>query len=241
MTEWFEQWFGEAYLRLYPHRDDEDAARLAALIDSHVPVRDRDVLDLACGPGRHVAQLQARGARVVGFDLSMPLLSRARHREGNDAAHFVRGDMRRLPFRSARFDLVVNLFTSFGFFSNDAQHQLVIDGAVRVLRPGGAFVIDYLNAAWVVHTLVPLEQRRIGEQRVTIERQVIDGDRFVMKQFHLESDGRSFIERVRLFSPADLATMIDRAGLRVTDRFGDYDGIPLTDEAPRAILIAETS
>lgn len=241
MTEWFEQWFGEAYLRLYPHRDDEDAAQLAGLIDSRVPVRDRDVLDLACGPGRHVAQLQARGARVVGFDLSMPLLSRARHREGNDAARFVRGDMRRLPFRSARFDLVVNLFTSFGFFSSDAQHQLVVDGAARTLRPGGALVIDYLNARWVSRTLVPLEEQQVGEQRVTIERQLIDGDRFVMKQFHLESDGRSFVERVRLYSPEDLAAMISQAGLRVVDRFGSYDGIPLTDDAPRAILLAEHS
>jgi SAM-dependent methyltransferase len=241
MTEWFEQWFGEAYLRLYPHRDDEDAAELTALVHAQVPVRDRDVLDLACGPGRHAAQFCALGARVVGFDLSMPLLSRAKHRTGNEHAHFVRGDMRRLPFGRARFDVVVNLFTSFGFFSSDAQHQTVVDEAARVLRPGGRFIIDYLHARWVVETLVPREELHVGEQQVTIERQLVDGARFVVKQFHLDSDGRSFLERVRLFSPDELTAMVRNAGLKVVRQFGDYGGAPLTDAAPRIILIAETS
>jgi SAM-dependent methyltransferase len=239
MTEWFEQWFGEAYLRLYPHRDDEDAARITGLIGGVIPLRNRLVLDLACGPGRHPAQLAARGARVVGFDLSMPLLSRARHRPGAQSVGFVRGEMRRLPFPAETFDLVVNLFTSFGYFSNDSQHQRVLDAAARVLRSGGAFVLDYLHAAWVTETLVPHEELRVGEQRVTIERQVIDSGRFVVKEIHLESDRRSFIERVRLFTPDDLETMIRRAGLRPVRRFGDYDGQPLTVESPRAILVAE--
>ena len=78
MTEWFEQWFGEEYLRLYPHRDDEDARQAVALVESVVPLPGTLVLDLACGPGRHAAQLIARRARVVGLDLSMALLRAAK-------------------------------------------------------------------------------------------------------------------------------------------------------------------
>ncbi len=77
MTEWFEQWFGEEYLHLYPHRGDEDAVRAISLVATLAPLSGTRVLDLACGSGRHAAHLTANGAKVVGFDLSMPLLSRA--------------------------------------------------------------------------------------------------------------------------------------------------------------------
>ena len=81
MTEWFEQWFGEEYHALYPHRDEEDARRAVALIQRVVPWQSGDaVLDLACGPGRHAAELERLGARVVGFDLSRAMLRRARER-----------------------------------------------------------------------------------------------------------------------------------------------------------------
>jgi SAM-dependent methyltransferase len=238
MTEWFEQWFGEEYLRLYPHRDDEDAERLTELIERHAPFRGRRVLDLACGPGRHSAQLAAGGAIVVGFDLSLPLLLRAR-RVTDPPLDVVRGDKRHLPFKVNSFDLVVNLFTSFGYFSDDHQHDRVLHEAAAVLRPGGSFVLDFLNAPAVRAGLVPHEEQQVGEQRVAIERRISPDDRFVIKEMHLVDDGRSFVERVRLFSPADLESMLRGAGMAVRERMGDYYGGRLHEGAPRAIFVAE--
>jgi SAM-dependent methyltransferase len=240
MTEWFEQWFGEEYLRLYPHRDDEDAERLATLIERHVPLAGRRALDLACGPGRHAAQFARRGASVVGFDLSMPLLSRARHRPG-PPLDLVRGDMRRLPFRPESFDLAVNLFTSFGYFADDAQHAQVLRETAEVLRSGGMFVLDYLNAGLVRETLVPHEEQKVGEQRVAVERRISDDDRFVIKEIHLVNDGRSFVERVRLFEREELETMVEGAGLTVHTRLGSYTGAAVAPDAARVILIAQRS
>jgi SAM-dependent methyltransferase len=240
MTEWFEQWFGEEYLRLYPHRDDEDAERLATLIERHVPLAGRRALDLACGPGRHAAQFARRGASVVGFDLSMPLLSRARHRPG-PPLDLVRGDMRRLPFRPESFDLAVNLFTSFGYFADDAQHAQVLRETAEVLRSGGMFVLDYLNAGLVRETLVPHEEQQVGEQRVAVERRISDDDRFVIKEIHLVNDGRSFVERVRLFEREELETMVEGAGLTVHTRLGSYTGAAVAPDAARVILIAQRS
>ncbi len=238
MTEWFEQWFGEEYLQLYPHRDDEDARQLAALLARYAPYEGRRVLDLACGSGRHAARFAERGARVVGFDLSMPLLVRARHRRG-PAMALVRGDKRRLPFRDRSFDLVVNLFTSFGYFADDAEHRAVLEGAAAALSAGGTFVLDYLHADAVRTNLVPHEEREVGEQRIAVERRISDDDRFVIKEIHLVNDGRSFVERVRLFSPQELEAMLTDAGLTVRERLGDYRGGPLGTDAPRAILIAD--
>jgi len=236
VTEWFEQWFGEAYLRLYPHRDDEDAGAAVALLDGLVPLAGRRVLDLACGPGRHAAQLVARGARVVGLDLSLPLLARARMRT-HGTVPMVRADMRQLPFGAGRFDVVVNLFTSFGYFADDAQHQGVITDAAALLRPGGAFVLDFFNAAAVREELVPREDRVVGSQHVVIQRRIDPAGRHVIKEMQLLDDGRSFVERVRLYTGGELAALMRAAGLAVRHQFGDYDGSPFTDAAPRAILI----
>ncbi len=237
MTEWFEQWFGEEYLTLYPHRDAEDARRLLELVTQHVTLPGRRVLDMACGAGRHAQQLAAAGARVVGFDLSMPLLSRAKHRAG-PLLLLVRGDMRQLPFREGSFDVVVNLFTSFGYFAHDHQHAAVLAGAARVLREGGTFVLDYLNAARVRHDLVPHEEQTVGEQRIAIDRRISDDGAYVFKEIHLVDDGRSFLERVRLFAPEELERLLAEQHLIVDQRFGDYTGATLDGNAPRAILIA---
>lgn len=237
MTEWFEQWFGEEYLRLYPHRDDADADAAIRLVARVAGVAGKRVLDLGCGPGRHAACLAERGARVVGLDLSLPLLGRARVRT-RGRVQLVRADMRHLPFRPRTFDVIVNLFTSFGYFGDDDQHAAVLREAAALLRPRGVFVLDYLNADAVRTQLIPHEERVVGRQRVGIERRITDDGRHVVKEMRLLDDGRSFQERVRLFAPAELEALLTRAGLAVQDRFGDYTGDPATPMAPRIILTA---
>ena len=239
MTEWFEHWFGEEYLRLYPNRDDTDAEHLVSLIEQHVTLGGRRVLDLACGSGRHTIQFAARGASVVGFDLSMPLLSVAHHRDSRHRLHLVRGDMRRLPFAPGIFDLVVNLFTSFGYFADDRQHETVIVDAAAALRRGGSFILDYLNADQVRDGLIQHEESWMGRRRVTIERRLTDDGRFVIKEMHMVDDGRSFLERVRLFTHDELRALLRGAGLHLTHEYGDYDCGDLTSSSPRAIFIAE--
>lgn len=238
MTEWFERWFGEEYLKLYPHRDDRDAEEAIALVERFLTIQGLRILDLACGPGRHAARLQARGARVVGFDLSMPLLSRARH--GNPPVdRLVRGDMRVLPFGDASFELVTNLFTSFGYFARDEQHADVIRQVARIVGPGGHFVFDYLNAPQVRASLVPHEERRMESQTVVINRSITDDGQFVQKEMHLVDDGRTFVERVRLFEPDEIERLLADAGFTIRDRFGDYRGSPASPAAPRAIFVGQ--
>ena len=244
MTEWFEQWFGEEYHALYPHRDDDDARRVVALVRRAAPWRDGDrVLDLACGAGRHAAEFERLGARVAGFDLSPAMLRRARSRT---RGALVRGDMRALPFRPGSFALAVNLFTSFGYFRDDAEHQVVVHQVSVVLAPGGRFVLDYLNADQVRRSLrvaetVPIGARGGVGDTVRISRRISDDGRYIIKEIEIRDEGRSFQERVRLFSPAELRALISAAGFAVERAYGDYDGRPLTADAPRAILVGARS
>ena len=237
MTEWFEQWFGEEYHALYPHRDSEDARRAVELIHRVAPWRPGSlVLDLACGAGRHTAELEGAGARVVGLDLSPAMLHRARQRT---RAWLVRGDMRALPFRAGSFGLVVNLFTSFGYFRSDAEHGQVLRQVARVLEPGGRFVLDYLNADQVRRTLRrDSEEISDGDGGARVRRRFSEEGLYVVKEIELRAENRSFQERVRLFTTQELEALLRDAGLAVVERFGDYDGRPMAVDAPRSILVA---
>jgi SAM-dependent methyltransferase len=235
MTEWFEEWFGEEYLHLYPHRDEADAERLVSLICRALPWQPGwRVLDVACGAGRHLAALSARGANAVGVDLSLALLRRVQDVTDRPVA---RADMRALPVRPRTMDLTVNLFTSFGYFERDDEHAAALAGMLETVRPGGWFAIDFLNPARVRDGLVPEEQSRLGDRTVHITRKLVDGGRFVVKTI-LTPEGREFRERVRLLEASDLARMISGAGARVKHQFGDYAGGPI-EGGSRTILLAQ--
>lgn len=236
MTEWFEEWFGEEYLALYPHRDLAEAARSVDLIRTTLPWQPGwRVLDVACGAGRHSRALTDAGGRCIGLDLSGALLRRARSVAG---VPLIRADMRALPIRLASMDLTVNLFTSFGYFATDGEHGVALAEMAGTLRLSGWLVLDFLNAATARAALVPEETAELAGQPVRIRRELSDGGRFVWKRI-ATADGREFTERVRLFGADELAAMLDGAGITVRHRFGDYDGSPLTDASPRVLLMGQ--
>src|SRR5262249_61806335 len=134
--------------------------------------RGARILDVACGLGRHAAELSRRGFHVVGLDLSRPMLDEARRRfrEG-PRLRFVHGDMRRLGY-AAEFDAVICFFTSFGYFA-PGQNETVLRRMARALRPGGRLLVDHRNPA---HDAA-LPQRhwyRAGRQRFMLEDRRFD-------------------------------------------------------------------
>jgi SAM-dependent methyltransferase len=234
VSDWFESWFGEEYIALYPHRDAEEAEHVVELIENTVAHFPRPiVLDLACGGGRHAHVLSTRW-KAVGLDLS-PVLLRLARREAPES-EFVRGDMRVLPFARASFGLVVNLFTSFGYFDDDASHDRVIHEVARVTAPSGTFVLDFLNTAHLRESLVPYDEREIGGKIVEQRREISEDGRYVTKRICIRSDNREFTERVRLFEKEELSSMMQDSGFDVTATFGNYNAAPLTDDSPRVIL-----
>ena len=241
-AEWFRDWFGRAYLELYPHRDEEEAARAVALYRERTGLAaGARVLDLACGAGRHLQRLRAADLQAVGIDLSAPLLDAARARPGVDGS-IVRADMRRLPFAAGTFDGLVNFFTSFGYFLTPEEDIEVLREIRRVLRPGAPFLMDYLHAAWVIDRLDP---ESVGEINGTPVRQTrwVEGDQ-VFKRIEIGGTaGREpevYHERVRLYSPDALRTLLREQGLEATNTFGGYDGTPFRGDSARLLLMGRT-
>lgn len=239
--EWFRDWFGEEYLELYPHRDEAEAGRAVRLYleeTGETGGASGPVLDLACGAGRHLRELEAVDVWTVGLDLSRALLEEARRTA--PSARLVRADMRRLPFRDAAFDGLTSFFTSFGYFRTRAEDRTVVREIRRVLRRGGPFMLDFFNADRVRRTLVPRDERRIGRRTVVQTREIV-GDT-VVKRIRIEEPGtsggpREFEERVRLYSVGELETMLEAEGLQVAAQYGDYDGSAFGTSAERLILV----
>lgn len=236
--EWFRDWFGAEYLELYPHRDEAEAVRAVQLFrDTSELDPGSMVLDLASGAGRHLAPLESAGFDAVGLDLSWPLLSRARSMDGG--ARLVQADMRELPFRASAFGGIGSFFTSFGYFAEESDDLRVMAEVRRVLRPGGTFMLDFLNADRVRDDLVPEDERQISGRHVRQQRRIERGR--VIKKIEITSPGneevRVFHESVRLYDPAELQSRLEHSGLQPRRRFGDYDGASFDDSSPRLIIV----
>jgi len=237
--EWFERWFASPhYALLYPHRNDEEAhlflSKLLVLLDLPAGV---SILDLACGSGRHSHYLASKQFRVWGIDLSERHIENARKCSSENETFLV-ADMRSFGLEQ-RFSAVLNLFTSFGYFSSVSDNEQVLAAIYTHLLPGGWFILDFLNAPKVLETLIEQETVRRGDVVYRINRNVRDG--FVHKRIRVELLGQtdSYEERVQLFSCAELSEMIERAGMQVCHTFGDYSLGPYqTELSERVILIS---
>lgn len=237
MSEWFKDSFGEDYLLVYRHRTLEDAENEVDSIVKWLKLTPEDlILDLCCGTGRHSIALARRGYRVTGLDLSESLLSCAAKFSKGLPVRFVQGDMRSLPFSEGMFDVVLNLFTSFGYFVEDQDNERVLAEISRVLKPGGRFLIDFLNRPAVVQGLVPVSERE--EEGIKIrEERWIEGD-VVCKRIFLSDDrgSRQYEERVKMYARDQMEQMMRRAGLTVQRVWGDFEGNPHTEHSQRMII-----
>ncbi len=238
--DWYRRWFGEEYLALYPHRDEEEARKAVDLVIRSLGRTGGPVLDLACGAGRHMREFGRRGITAVGLDLSSTLLREGKAADPN--LMLAQGDMRYLPFADGSFHLVVNFFTSFGYFAEPEEDRRVLNEIRRVLRSGGRFMLDFLNADRVRRNLVSEDSRWVDGRLVTQTRRLEDDGRVVVKEIRLSATeagepASTFHERVRLYSPGELESLLRSAGLEPETTFGDYSGGPACPDCPRHILL----
>ncbi|MBK7383725.1 MAG: class I SAM-dependent methyltransferase [Flavobacteriales bacterium] len=235
---WFKHWFGTRYYALlYGHRDADDANIWVDAIMTRweLPINSR-VLDLGCGRGRHARRFMHHGMRVTGIDISEKSIAEAQELEpkGDFRVH----DMR-VPVESGTFDAACCLFTSLGYFESDEDDQRVFDAVSAALRPGGLFVLDFMNPKAVLRDLVIEESLRRENVAFEIRRAVEEG--VLVKRISVSEGGSTeqFEERVRLLHPDELERMARAAGLELLDRTeGPVMSPFLPDHSRRFVLWA---
>lgn len=238
---WFEPWFDSPlHEQLYAQRDAADADRLAGLISAHFPVDDYPtVLDLACGRGRHSINFARRGYQVTGIDLAPTAIERAigRAAQAGVAIDFHVGDMREPIDR--QFDVIVNLFTSFGYFSDDAENERPIEAMAQMTRKDGQVWIDFLNPEYVRAHLVASNEGKIPGWSYSIRRWIEDGA--VRKEIQLTEDASGdeqvFTEYVKLLNLSWFEKVAFKFGLELQTVYGDYDGNSYNKfDSPRMVM-----
>lgn len=238
-TEWFEEWFNTPYYHiLYKNRNYHEAEVFVSNLVCRLDIQPEDhVLDLACGKGRHSVFLNKLGLKVTGADLSINSIEAARALE-NERLHFIRHDMREV-IPGAEFDFVVNLFTSFGYFDDQADNLKVLHSIHQMLTPEGKLVIDFFNLDYVVREMKAVEVKTVEGIDFHITKR-FDG-KHIYKQITFTDKGKAhtYTERVQGLGMADFEKLLGMAGFTITDTFGDFQLHPFdAQQSDRLILIA---
>lgn len=242
--EWWESYFDERYLSEYSplftlESDRREVARLLDLLALPVGAR---VLDVPCGQGRHSHLLAEAGFDTTGLDYSNHLLKRARERGTGSKLRYVKGDMRRLPARwTGRFDAVVNLFTSFGFFQDPADDVRTIGEFARVLRPGGILIWHGASRDGVMGSFLERDWWRAGDGRMVAHERSFDPLSGVLTIRVDWSDQVSSGERdhrIRLYTATHLTELLADAGLVTVEAFDAWSEEPLTRASTEMLLVA---
>ncbi len=244
---WFEEWFDSPlYDLLYANRNEQEAAQLAELIKQEIPRTEYpDILDLGCGRGRHSLTLAGLGYNVTGIDLSENAIQVAREKaemKGIQKVNFMVRDMRNpLP---ERFDAVVNLFTSFGYFNDDNENIRVFKSVSEMLRKDGIFFMDYMNADWVRENYESEDNGEFRKIRYRIHRYIEDDiiyKKIIFKGERLEQP-LTYVEQVKLYDLEWFLETFEPCGFEVEKLFGNYTGDGYNPEmCSRLVMVVRKS
>ncbi|HWB62814.1 MAG TPA: class I SAM-dependent methyltransferase [Chitinophagales bacterium] len=237
---WYEEWFDSPYYHLlYANRDQQEAVKfISALVEEEKIPSGASILDAACGKGRHSKTLAALGFDVTGIDLSKNSIAYAKQFE-NDHLKFDVWDMRQ-AYANNKFDYVVNLFSSFGYFDDDADDTATICAFATALKPGGTLILDYINTEYAIKNIKSREIVQRGETQFHIQKRVEDG--FITKQIEFLANGEDhqYHECLKVINRYKFEEMLAVANLELQKTYGDYELNAFTPAtSARLILIAQ--
>jgi 2-polyprenyl-3-methyl-5-hydroxy-6-metoxy-1,4-benzoquinol methylase len=245
MAEWYEKIFDNDYIRAYAKQNKDTAEDVDGIIELLSPGKNMKILDLCSGYGRHSLELARRGYNTTGYDLSEEFLKYAKKKASEEKlkVNFVHGDVRELEYKD-EYDIVLNLYTSFGFFSHD-ENQEVIESIARALVPNGRFLIQALCFSGLIRRANPEQPATVYEgDGVTIvdtrdwdlEQNMLNVNR---KIFFNDGGRNEYSFTLRIYTLAEMLRMIEKAGLKLVDYFGNLKGNTFDYQSAHYVIIAE--
>ncbi len=245
--KWFEDeelWMSERDIIFNRNRVQftfREVGKLVQLLQ--LPEEKGQLLDLACGIGRHSAELAKQGFTVTGVDITRPYLeiARANAEEAGLSITYEHGDMRDYC-RPDHFNVIVSMCTSFGFFENIEEDRTVLQNCYRSLKKGGKMVIDVLGKEviaaqfkekqWVTYD----EYELLAEARITDDWSWIECKWVILKGDHKKELRYSH----RLYSAYELKAAVRAAGFGDVAAFGDLSGRTAYDNNAKSLVVIGT-
>ena len=220
-NKFYKSWFDTPYYHiLYKNRDYKEAEMFTKELMEFIklPLNSK-ILDLACGKGRHSINLNKMGYDVTGVDLSIKNIKIA-SKHNSENLKFKIHDMRK-PL-GQKFDLVVNLFTSFGYFDDFEDNLKTLNSIKLSLRKDGLAVIDFLNIKYLKNNLIRKNTEEIDGIKFHLNRSIKNG--FLTKKisFKHELNEYNFEEKVRSLDLDDFKSMFKQSNIEILQIFGDY-------------------
>jgi SAM-dependent methyltransferase len=211
----------------------------------------RRVLELACGSGRLAIPLASSGASVTGGDLSEPMLARAREAAAERGVNvrFVALDMRDFALEQ-RFDAVVIGANSLTHLHTHDDFARAFTAIRRHLAPGGRLLFDIFVPSAKLLSLPQGERQLVGSFLhpslgvVTVEETVVYDPITQLSRAEWywsapsRSDFRCTLIELRMIYPQEVPLLLKLGGLRLAERFGDFDHSPLTSRSWRQVCVA---
>ena len=237
--ETWENLAGVLFTRRRWERAETEIGLLVALLGL---TGNEAILDIPCGTGRHALELARRGFDVTGVDRTASYLEEARRRarDENLQVRWVHEDMRSFS-RPEAFDIVLNMYTSFGYFEDVADDRLAARGFFDALRPGGRLVMELhgkenLAAGFSARDWVELDDGRV----LLEERTIVDDWRAVRNRWIVYHDGGRYeLEfSLRLYGAAELVDLLRDVGFSEITVFGNLEGDPYDEHARRLVVVA---
>lgn len=220
-SNWYASWFDTPYYHiLYKDRDYNEAQHFMDNLTNYLNLPENGtILDLACGKGRHSIYLNSLGYDVTGADLSENSIAEA-SKFSNETLHFKVHDMRQSC--DEKYDAIFNLFTSFGYFEDDADNLKTLKAIHNSLNETGFACIDFMNVDYVIENLVPEEIKTVDGIDFNIKRYVKDNH--IFKEITFEDNGEQyhFTEKVQALRLENFEQMMEEAGIYLLDVFGNY-------------------
>jgi SAM-dependent methyltransferase len=199
------------------------------------------VLDLCCGIGRHSLELARRGYKVTGVDRTTGYLEKAagRAKAENLNAEFINDDMRHYC-RPEKYDAVLNLFTSFGYFEDPGDDRRVILNIFSSLKRDGVLLMEMMGKEVLARVFSERDWREIDGAIVMEERKIIEDWSRMDMCWRVLKEGKLTDLRLafRLYSGAELKGLLISCGFAAVEILGNLEGAPYDHQASRLIALA---
>lgn len=244
MSEWFREenfWRRFGKCMFHPKSFSAAAAEVADILACAADDVAR-VLDLGCGPGRHAVPLAGTGVAVTGVDLSRHLLDlgQAYAKREQVQVDWVQADMR--GFHAAgRFDLIISMWTSFGYFEDPADDREVLARCHENLRPGGTLLLDVVGKEYLARNIEPVHLTELENGSLLIERPLLEDDLCRVSNEWLLIEGER-VHRAQwhhnVYSGRELADLVTAAGFSKVRIQGNLRGAAYDLDAERLVLVA---